>query len=274
MLFVFLVDEMNMSGQTQQENTAQKNDQINNEMLSAFIDAEQSDIETSQVIDALLNDPEYKKQYIRTQLLNDHLHEQTQENLLFGDLRKNIALALDDLPAHFSDDAVSLQTGRTEDISRNSWYKSFLMKGLENRMLTGLSVAASVMFVTLFTLQNFNDSSNAAADLELSRSVNFTDNVIAGSNQRPSVSAQSAPTASLIQSPYALPAYLVSAGNASLASGLATVNNESIKQQYQWIEADPVLSRQVREYINGHEKRRSVYDLQPKIRMATYQISE
>ena len=266
-LFVFLVDEMNMSEQKQQENTRQKNDrinkdQINKEMLSAFIDAEQSDIETSQVIDALLNDPEYKKQYIRTQLINDHLHEQTQHSLLSADLRNNIALALDDLPAHFLEQAVSLQTGRTEDLSRSSWFQLFFIKSLkksfkkssENRMLTGLSVAASVMFVTLFTLQNFNVESGT----ELSRSDNFTGNVIAGSIQSPSVSGpsvsdQRASMPSLIQSPSALPAYLVSAGTASLASGLATVNNDKIKQQYQWIEADPALSRQVREYINAHE---------------------
>lgn len=280
-LFVFLVDEMNMSEQKQQENTQQKNDRINKdqidkEMLSAFIDAEQSDIETSQVIDALLNDPEYKKHYIRTQLINDHLHEQTQHSLLSADLRNNIALALVDLPAHFSEQAVSLQSGRTEDISRSSWLQQFVIKSFkkssENRMLTGLSVAASVMFVTLFTLQNFNVESSA----QLSRSDNFTENVIASSIQRPSVSDQRAltPTPSLIQSPYALPAYLVSAGTASLASGLAAVNNDNIKQQYQWVEADPVLSRQVREYINAHEKRRSAYDLQAKIRTATYQISE
>lgn len=280
-LFVFLVDEMNMSEQKQQENTQQKNDRINKdqidkEMLSAFIDAEQSDIETSQVIDALLNDPEYKKHYIRTQLINDHLHEQTQHSLLSADLRNNIALALVDLPAHFSEQAVSLQSGRTEDISRSSWLQQFVIKSFkkssENRMLTGLSVAASVMFVTLFTLQNFNVESSA----QLSRSDNFTENVIASSIQRPSVSDQRVltPTPSLIQSPYALPAYLVSAGTASLASGLAAVNNDNIKQQYQWVEADPVLSRQVREYINAHEKRRSAYDLQAKIRTATYQISE
>ncbi|MCK5648641.1 MAG: hypothetical protein KAI22_07145 [Gammaproteobacteria bacterium] len=270
-----------MSEQKQQENTQQKNDRINKdqidkEMLSAFIDAEQSDIETSQVIDALLNDPEYKKHYIRTQLINDHLHEQTQHSLLSADLRNNIALALVDLPAHFSEQAVSLQSGRTEDISRSSWLQQFVIKSFkkssENRMLTGLSVAASVMFVTLFTLQNFNVESSA----QLSRSDNFTENVIASSIQRPSVSDQRVltPTPSLIQSPYALPAYLVSAGTASLASGLAAVNNDNIKQQYQWVEADPVLSRQVREYINAHEKRRSAYDLQAKIRTATYQISE
>ncbi len=274
----FIVDEKNMSEQKQQKNGQQMNDQYMNdqhmndqhmnEMLSAFIDAEQPDIETSQIIDALLNDSEYKEQYIRMQLINDHLHEQPQYNISCDELRNNITLALNDLPAHFSVESVSLQSGITENIPQSGWFQTFFKKSAENKLLSGLSVAASVMFVTLFTLQNFNDSLNDNYNSAINTGKNHSGDTLLA-NQFSFDNAISNSVPSLIQLPSALPASF-----ASTASDLANINNQTIKQQYQWIEADPVLSRQVRQYINEHENRRAAYNLQPKIRTATYQISE
>jgi negative regulator of sigma E activity len=245
-----------MSELIQQVNNSYKQEQGQEEQgqkieLSAFIDAEQSDIETAQIIDQLLSDSKFKDQYARTQLINDYLQEQVQENIPLDVLRKNISLALDDLPAHFSDDAVSLQSIKTEDVSQNSF---FITHFLKNKWLSGLSVAASVMFVTLFTLQGLNSQSDTATKMSLAGGSDAF--LINTANQKLS-------TPSLIQSPSALPATFVS-----------TNNNQVMKQKYQWIEADPVLSRQVRDYINEHENRRASYNLQAKIRTATYQISE
>ena len=216
----------------------------------------------------MLNDSEYKEQYIRTQLINDHLHEQTQYSISCDELRNNIALALDDLPAHFSEESVSLQSGTTENIPQSSWFQTFFKKSVENKLLSGLSVAASVMLVTLFTLQNFNVSLNEDNNSAMNTGESHTgDTLLANQFSFDTVTATSLP--SLIQLPSTLPASFV-----STASDLANINNQTIKQQYQWIEADPALSRQVREYINEHENRRAAYNLQPKIRTATYQISE
>ncbi|MCN4144726.1 MAG: hypothetical protein LC437_06635 [Thiohalomonas sp.] len=115
------------------------------ERLSAFIDAEQSDSETSQIVEALHNDPAYKEQYARLQLVNEHLHDQVQTSVLNTERRDNISLALDDLPCHFVDEGVSLQIAKTEDITQISWFNRFF----ENRILSGVSIAASAMFVTL-----------------------------------------------------------------------------------------------------------------------------
>jgi len=257
------------------ERKQQTNDYSKNEMLSAFIDAELSDIETSQLVDALLNDSDYKAQYIRAQLINDHCQDQMQQSIFLGELRNNVALALDDLPAHFSEDAVFLQSLSTEIVPRSNWFKLLFAKGAENKMLSGLSVAASVMLVTLFTLQGFSTGSSDNTFASHQTSDSSSGNAIA--------SKQNTASPSLIQSPAALPAHLVSTGRVSTdrvstasISNTSSNNeiNQNIKQQYRWVEADPVLSRQVRQYVNGHEKRRAAYNLQPKLRTATYQVSE
>ncbi len=240
----------------EQDMSEQKlNDRKLNERLSAFIDAEQSDIETSLIIDALLNDSEYKQQYIRAQFINDCMNEQVSEAIITNnDLRNNISHALESLPAHFSDDAVSLQTGITEDITSNSWFQALFKKSSEHKVISGLSVAASVMFVTLFSLQSLNSNQSAQ----------YGDNIAATSKV-----LQSQPNPSLIQLSSSLPASYTS----TATSGVNAMKQDK-KQKYQWIEADPALSRQVRQYINEHENYRAAYNLQPKIRTATYQLSE
>jgi len=87
----------------------------------------------------------------------------------------------------------------------------------------------------------------------------------------PSVNATFTSQSSLIRSPNNLPATYVSL-NPGMAQPVAS--GENTKQQYQWIEADPALSRQVRQYVNEHERQRAGYNLQPRIRTATYQISQ
>ncbi|MCU7939278.1 MAG: hypothetical protein KZQ64_01720 [gamma proteobacterium symbiont of Bathyaustriella thionipta] len=241
----------------------QNKDQHKHESLSAFIDAEQSDNETSQIVDALLNDSAYKEQYIRLQLMNEYLQEQVQTSILETKLRDNISLALDDLPGHFVDDAVSLQSLKTEDVSRSSGFNRFF----ENRMLSGISIAASVMFVTLFTLQGL--------DSEPGITPNMTDNSLVSTNQTNSSLNQLAlanKNPSLIQSVAELPASYVSTGTE--LSKTVQITNNDLKQQYHWIEADPALSQQVRQYVNEHEKHRAAYNLRPQIRTATYQISD
>lgn len=232
--------------------------QQNKERLSAFIDAEQSDSETSQIVEALLNDPAYKEQYARLQLVNEHLHDQVQTSVSNTELRDNISLALDDLPCHFVDEAVSLQIAKTEDISQTSWFNRFF----ENRMLSGVSIAASAMFVTLFTLQGFKTES------DLSHTV--SEQSLTAANSMHSSLDKQAPdktTPSYIQPVAVLPASYVS-------STAAAITNDAPNQQYRWIEADPVLSQQVRQYVREHEIHRAAYNLQPQIRTATYQIND
>lgn len=258
------------------EQKPHNNDPNKSECLSAFIDAEQSDIETPQIIDVLLNEPEYKEQYIRGQLINDHLHEYAQFSPLFVDLRSNINIALDDLPAHFSEAAVSLQTGKTENVSQSGgWQHLFatsINTAVENKMLSGLSVAASVMFVTLFTLQTINSDPNTQATSEINHfagSANTSSADSIADEYVVSNSNLSAPIPSFVHSPSVFPASFV-----STASALSEVSGKEIKPQYQWTEADPLLSRQVRQYVKEHETHRAAYNLQPKIRTATYQINQ
>ncbi|MCU7799710.1 MAG: hypothetical protein KZQ70_06090 [gamma proteobacterium symbiont of Lucinoma myriamae] len=232
--------------------------QQKNERLSAFIDAEQSDSETGQIVEALLNDPAYKEQYVRLKLANEHLHEQVQTSVLNSALRDNISLALDDLPAHFVDEAVSLQSAKTEDITQAGWFNRLF----ENRMLSGVSIAASVMFITLFTLQGFKTDtgfSNIVPEQSLAdtKPIHFS--------MDKQTTGQSTP--SLIQPVTLLPASYVS-------STTAAITNNDPNQQYQWIEADPALSQQVRQYVREHEMHQASYNLQPQIRTATYQIND
>lgn len=219
--------------------------QQKNERLSAFIDAEQSDIETAQIIDDLLNDPAYRDIYIRMQLVNDSLHGQIDAAIVTSSLSKNISETLDTLPAHYVENAVHLQPVKSAYVKPSSWFD----KVLGNRMVSGVSVAASVMFVTLLTLQSFDTNTN-----DLSSGTN-------------TIAENTANAPSLIQATAELPANLV-------ATSSVSADNERLKQQYRWIEADPKLSRQVREYINQHDTHRAAYSLQPKIRSANYQITE
>jgi negative regulator of sigma E activity len=255
--------------------------QQNNEMLSAFIDAEQSERETSQIIDALLSDPTFKHQFVRMQTSSDHLHNDVVQSISMSNLSHNIASALDDLPAHFVDDAVSLQMTKIDNVEKLSAWQNLFKKVSENRTLSGLSVAASVMFVTLFALQNVSNI-NPDININMEGGVNLAsgqlgaNNFAANSMQvSPSVNTAFINQSSFIRSPGNLPASYVSM-NSGTASTMAQPigGGQNIKQQYQWVEADPALSRQVRQYVNEHERQRAAYNLQPRIRTATYQINQ
>lgn len=227
-----------------------ENKQQKHEMLSAFIDAEQSDVEITQVVDELLNEPTYKDRYIRMLLINDSLHDQFEQSVLTKKLHDRVSSALGDLPAHYVDQAVKLQNVATNDVTQTHWFK----KVIANKVVSGVSVAASVMFVTLLTLQTFNSESNNSPDPAIAV------NPIPVS---PIVVNQKAP--SLIQTQPEVPVSLAASGS---------INNKDFQQQYQWIEADPALSRHIRKYINQHDTNRAAYQLQPKIRSATFQINE
>lgn len=219
-----------------------ENEQQKHEMLSAFVDAEQSDIEIAQVIDTLLNEQTYKDRYIRMQLVNDSLHDQIEQSIIANKLHDRVSSVLDGLPAHYVEEAVLLKNVVTNDVTQTHWFK----KIVTNKILSGVSVAASVMFVTLITLQTFNSESNTSPDLPIA--VN-----------------QKAPSS--IQTQSELPVALA-------ATAAEPVSNDDFQQQYRWVEADPALSRHIRKYINQHDTNRAAYSLQPKIRTATYQINE
>lgn len=219
-----------------------ENEQQKHELLSAFIDGEQSDVEIAQVVDTLLDEQAYKDRYIRMQLVNDSLHDQIEPSIINNKLNTRVSSALEDLPAHFVEDAVQLQNLSTNNVPQSHWFK----KIVANKLISGVSVAASVMFVTLMTLQTFNSETTQSSG-----------STIAATNQQ-------APT--LIQAQSELPIALAASGSDAGANTPA--------QQYQWIEADPALSSHIRKYINQHETNRAVYSLQPKVRTATYQIQK
>lgn len=220
------------------------------EILSAFLDAELSNQEVTEVVDKLLKDPDYKAHYMRTQLVSDVTHEQMHPALLKNTVLESVAAQLEELPAYHVNDSELVQP-KIEDVTRSSLFKTIM----GHKLVSGLSVAASVMFVTLFTLQQFN---------------NTTEGDIAGNSTGINVAntaIDNSYTPSLIQASAQLPATLVSGTG-------ATISNRQLKQQYQWVEADPELARQVRQYLDDHEVHRAAYTLQPQIREASYQINE
>lgn len=216
-----------------------------NERLSAFIDAELSESQSIKVVDDLLNDEAYKSTYARLQLVSDSLDESHEQQIISQKLRLNIENALEEMPAHFIEDAVNMHVAKTDNVTKSLWYN----KLFENRLVSGISVAASVMLVTLVTLQTIDSTPETSQ---------ATNNILATTGEQ---------SPSLIQAHSELPTSLV-------ATSAGSADNETLKQQYQWIEADPVLSRQIREYINEHETHRAPYSLQPKIRSANYQFRE
>ncbi len=211
------------------------------ETLSAFLDAEQSEQDVARVVDALLKDPDYKAQYMRSQLISDSIHDQLHSALLKNDVLKSVSAQIEELPAYHIDDRELLKP-EIEDVTRSSLFKTIM----GHKLVSGLSVAASVMFVTLFTLQQFNNDPQATG---------LADN------------SMESYTPSLIQASAQLPATLVSGTG-------ATISNRQLKQQYQWVEADPEMARQVRQYLSDHEMHRAAYTLQPQVREASYQINE
>lgn len=211
------------------------------ETLSAFLDAEQSERDVARVIDVLLKEPDYKAQYMRSQLISDSIHDQLHSALLKNDVLKSVSAQIEELPAYHIDDRELLKP-EIEDVTRSSLFKTIM----GHKLVSGLSVAASVMFVTLFTLQQFNNDPQATG---------LADN------------SMESYTPSLIQASAQLPATLVSGTG-------ATISNRQLKQQYQWVEADPEMARQVRQYLSDHEMHRAAYTLQPQVREASYQINE
>lgn len=131
-----------------------------NEMLSASFDAEQSDIETVQIVDALLNDPALKERYIRAQLIDDSFHQQIHDTLINNDLHSRIMRRIEKLPAHFEKN-IKKSTGLFSGVI-HKWIEELsqeINRMLDNKIVSGVSVAASVMFATLFTLQYIDANS-------------------------------------------------------------------------------------------------------------------
>jgi negative regulator of sigma E activity len=228
------------------------------ESLSALIDSEINEQEIPVIIDDLLSDPKYKAYYERLKLSNDCMHDRLNDKVLNSALVKDISSAIDSLPAHYVEDAVQLKSLKLEqNTTTGNWFSNLL----SNRLISGLSVAASVMFVTLFTLQHFKQT-----DVVTGQSVANTGpaNPSQVVNNQPSTAL----TPQLIQPVARIPANLV--GSNMAGNNTAGQNHNPIKQQYQWIEADPVLSRKIREYIHQHDDYRTGYYLQPEIRSVKY----
>ncbi len=174
--------------------TIQKQQKQNDEQLSALIDAEQLDTETSQIVTHLLNDSEHKERYIRLQYIKNSFSHQPSI-----DVRSNVSLALETLPTHFVDEAVSLQTTSTEDLTQTSWFK--ILNG--QKMMAGMSIAASVMFATFFSLQLINSAPNTIVHDSASNNIQ---NTIPSDSQKSDVFFEPSVT-----SPFAtLPAFPVS----------------------------------------------------------------
>ncbi len=222
------------------------------EKLSAFFDAELTDQETTQVVDRLLNDSDYQAQYTRIQLVSDVIQDQVHPALLKNEVLKSVSAQLEQLSAYHINDSElvkpKLVKPKIEDVTKSSLFKAIM----GHKVVSGLAVAASVMFATLFTLQQFNHTGLQGADM---------------ADINTDISINPLNTPSLIQASAQLPATLVSGTG-------ATISKRQLKQQYQWVEADPELARQVRQYINDHEIHRAAYTLQPQIREASYQINE
>lgn len=240
---------------TEQIQANRRDNQHQNESICAFIDAELTTTEASDIIDKMIKDPEFKAKYQRLQLANDSLQEQLHSGLVNKHLPKTISTTLDELPAHFSDNAVDLQPVETGEIKQHHWFK----KLLSNKVVSGVSVAASVMFVTLLTMQQF--TSNSAIEP-------ITPGTIQSAGNQFNQPQQTTP--SLIQDNVELPVEL-----AATAAGSAEPDKSNSRyEQYRWVEADPELSQKVRLYLREHETHRPAYNIQPKIRTATYQMSE
>ena len=231
------------------------------ERLSAFIDAEQADTETVDIIDALLEDKEFRDSYTRMQLVNDAVNDQIDDKLLHSNLSDRISASINQLPAHFVESATQLQSASMEPNNSN-WFNNWI----SNRLVSGVSVAASVMLVTIIALQTFDSSNEQSTQLVADRSLNKQVDIQKhGQTDEPLQHYAGLPQTELTQAK-------LSPEMVATAAGI--VSDDAQTRQYQWIDADPVLSRRIREYINEHETHRTTFNLQPQIRAANYQISE
>ncbi len=145
------------------------------EQLSTFMDAEQLETETSQIVTHLLNNLEYKERYIRLQYAQDALNHRP-----LIDIRAELSQALEPLETHFVDEAVCLQTVQTikavqitdtKDIRQISWFKSLNRQ----KIMTGASIAASVMFATLLGLEFINSPyTQVSPDITSNKTIHLT----------------------------------------------------------------------------------------------------
>jgi len=243
------------------------------ENLSAMFDGELSSTERNVLLDRLLGDPDLMKCWQRHQLIHDAMHGQLHDQLLKINLQDHVSQILQDEPVHFTENLIKQKLVKQEKIipestkievcdhsslMKESWF-SHLMT---NRLVTGTSVAASVMFATLFTVQHFqNDNDETVASLSQTQTNSFA------SSPSPTVS---------------LPANLVSTSQVSTSNPVVArykpvVNKGSVidpGKKFTWIKADPKLSQQIQEYVREHEANSTISpfnsSLTPKIRAVSF----
>lgn len=261
-------------------------DQVIFENLSALFDNELSSTERDIVLDRLMGDPDLMKRWQRHQLTHDALHGQLHEPLLKNNLLLRVSQALQHEPAHVtespvSQDTVSAANSNTSILDHSGHADSRLMKEswfshvISNKLMAGASVAVSVMFATLFTVQHFqNNKHESVATLA---TTNSAQSFLAQSTQVQPVQVQSrarADSYATNSSPavLSLPANFVSTRNAA-ASQYTPMTGKS--EKFIWIKAEPELSQQIQGYAREHESHSTLSSfnstLTPKIRAASYQ---
>ena len=246
------------------ENKQQSSD--NNELLSAFIDEELSTKDIGKVVDSLLKDETLKQSYIRQcsikqQYMNNKITvtgKIDSSHIIFesshlSNMRDNISNTIDSLEMYHDDFAGLLITTKTNNLSYLSRLYKVANSVLENKVIGGISVAASVMLVTLFTLQHFNPQNSS--DMNNMYALNKDQNTTI---QKPLNQIDvNEPIPSLISKKSQLPASLVSTNARPVQTN--NLNNTLDKTQYKWIIVDPEMSNQLRAYANEHAKYREPY---------------
>ena len=255
-------------------------DQTVLENLSALHDGEITSAERDLLLDRLLGDPDLLQLWRRHQLTHDALHEQLSEQLLTTNLLDRVSSALDDEPAYQIEHAVKHTLNKSsaahdngpaevrehEQLIKPGWFAQLM----SNRVVTGTSVAASVMFATLFTVQHLQNNQQAAlATIAKTGSVETFQGQTRTAQTNPTqISGRSSSPALAVS----LPANLVSTSNQ------AAVQNTPMSGQgsnFTWIKADPRLSQQIQKYVREHETHAAASSFNssftPRVRAVSFQ---
>lgn len=270
-------------------------EQVVFENLSALFDNELSSTERDIVLDRLLGDPDLMKRWQRHQLTHDALSGQLHEPLLKNNLLLRVSQALQHEPAHVTESPVSQETvlpanSNTSILDHSGHADRRLMKAgwfsqvISNKLMAGTSVAVSVMFATLFTVQYFQH--NKHESVAALATTNSAQTSLAQSTQLQSALVQSALVQSdLVQSRVRINNYAVNSLPAvlSLPANLVSTRNTPASQytpmtgkseKFIWIKAEPELSQQIQAYAREHESHSTLSSfnstLTPKIRAASY----
>ncbi len=246
-------------------NITDKNQTVR-EHLSALLDGELSSKDSGLMLDRMLGDPDLMELWRRHQMVHDSMHDQLHGELLKTNLLTRVSQALEEQPAYFTDDPVnknfadglpahqrpmnhkhgSGQQYAEDKEQYGQMNTSWFSRLLSNRIVAGTSVAATVMFATLFTVQHLQQQNNVSV-------------------------AALTHTSDKVSSP--LPTNMVSGNSPALAQSIDAAADTS--EHFTWIKADPMLSQQIQNYVKEHEgsSNRSSFNssFTPRIRAVSYQ---